>query len=643
MKLFEPGSIGKVTIKNRIVMAPMGMGRIAEPDGVWGERVLEYYAARAKGETGLIITSLAPVERKLEPMWQTHIDFHNPSHQECLKPIARAVHSHGAKIFIQLTAGFGRVVSARNAGKSQPVSASAVPCYFIPQVIARELTTGEVEGLVEAFGFAAEVIREAGIDGVELHGHEGYLLDQFTAALWNKRTDKYGGSLEGRLRFPLEALQAIKATAGKDFPVVYRYGIDHHLEGGRNVAEALKIAVLLEKAGMDALHVDAGCYETSWYPHPTIYQPPAFMVDMAEAVKKVVKVPVINVGKLWYPQTAEKVLQEGKADFIAIGRGLLADPEWGLKVKQGRVDDIRICIGDHDGCMVRLRAGKATSCTVNPQAGAEKELSLTQASKKKKVLVVGGGPAGMEAARAARIRGHEVILWEKSQQLGGNLIPASIPRFKSDMKIYLDYQIIQLQKLGVHVDTSREATIDNIQRLAPDSVILATGATHIIPDIPGIKGKNVLTAVDLLLGKNRAGDKVIVLGGGLVGCETALYLAQKGSKVNIVKRSEALLSDVEYHANKDHLLLLLEQFGVNIITVIQVKEITAQGLLVSRDGREEELKTDTVVLSMGMAPRKELASALQGKVPELHNAGDCVEPRRMISAVWEGFHAGRVV
>ncbi len=642
MKLFEPGKIGNVTIKNRIAMAPMGMGRIAEQDGRWGERVAEYYAARARGETGLIITSLAPVTRKLEGMWGSHNDFHNPAHIQGLKTVADTVHSSGTKIFVQLTAGFGRVISARNAAKSHPVSASAVPCYFMPEVISRELTTQEVEELVESFGFAAKTCREAGMDGVELHGHEGYLLDQFMTSLWNKRKDKYGGSIEGRLRLPLEAIEAIKTQAGRDFPVIYRYGIEHHLEGARGMAEALDIAGRLEKAGVDALHVDAGCYETSWYPHPTIYQPPAFMVDMAVAAKKVVKIPVINVGKLWYPDLAEKVLQEGKADFIALGRGLLSDPDWALKVKQGKTGDIRICIGDHDGCMVRLRSGKATCCTVNPQAGAEKELALLPARKKKKVLIIGGGPAGMEAARVAAIRGHEVILWEKSPNLGGNLVPASAPAFKADMRTYLEYQIKQLHKLGIRIETGREASLESVKKASPDAVVLAAGARPIFPDIPGIRGGNVITAIDLLEGRGKSGKTAIVLGGGLAACETALHLAQKGSKVTIVKRTEALLENM-YEANRDHLLLMLSQEHVNIIKGVQIEEVTAQGVTISKLGEKQRLEADTVVLSLGLEPRKELVVALQDKVPELHIAGDCAEPRRLINAIWEGFHAGRAL
>lgn len=642
MKLFEPGIIGNITIKNRIVMAPMGMGPISERDGRWGDRVLEYYGTRARGEVGLIITSLQPVERNLEPRWQNHLDFHSPAHVESIKTLVKTVHQLGTKIFMQLTAGFGRVTSPRTAGKVQPISASAVPCYFMPDVITRELTTQEVEELASAFGFAARTIKEAGIDGLELHGHEGYLLDQFTTALWNKRKDKYGGNLEGRLRFPVEAIEAIKTQAGIDFPVVYRYGIDHHLEGGRTVPEALEMAIRLEKAGVDALHVDAGCYETPWWPHPTIYQPKALMLDMAIAVKKVVKIPVINVGKLWYPEIAEKILQEGKADFVAFGRGLLADPDWPLKVKEGRTDDIRICIGDNDGCMARLASGKTTSCTVNPQAGNEREFAIARADKKKKVLVIGGGPAGMEAARVARIRGHEVILREKDSVLGGNLLPASAPEFKRDMKVYLDHQIRQLHKLGVLVETGREASLQTIQIAVPDAVVVATGATPAIPAIPGIHNKNVITAIELFLKKEKTGEEVIVLGGGLVGCETALYLAQMGKKVTILKRNPALLEDI-HHANRGYLLQLLSQNNVRVITGIKLEEVTKDGVIISQNEKKESFVAHTVVLSLGMEPRRELAAALQGKVPELHVVGDCVEPRRMIDAIWEGFHAARAI
>jgi 2-enoate reductase len=267
---------------------------------------------------------------------------------------------------------------------------------------------------------------------------------------------------------------------------------------------------------------------------------------------------------------------------------------------------------------------------------------LTRTDKKKKVLVVGGGPAGMEAAKVAKIRGHEVILWEKSSNLGGNLIPASSPDFKRDMKIYLDYQIRQLHKLGVQIEIGKEATSQSIQKASPEAVILATGATPIIPDIPGIRGENVITAVNLLLGRGKLGEKVIVLGGGLVGCETALYLAEKGKKVTILKRTDTLLPNM-YHANRGHLLLLLSQHKVNIITGLQIEEVTGHGVTISKKGEKEDLEADTIVVSLGLEPRRELVVALQDKIPEFHIVGDCAEPRYMINAIWEGFHAARSI
>ena len=302
------------------------------------------------------------------------LNLYSGDHLESLRKIAEGVHQHGAKLSVQLTAGPGRVLSAARVEATDvpPISASATHCYFKPEMTTRALTTKEAEELANAFGDAAKRCHMAGVDAIELHGHEGYLLDQFMTGLWNQRNDKYGGSRKKRLTFAEEAIAAIRTEAGEQMPVIYRFGIDHYLEGGRTVEESLWIAKQLEAATVDALHVDAGCYETNWWPHPPAYHPPGCMVDMAEKVKKAVNVPIITVGKLHYPALAEEVLREGKADFIAIGRGLLSDPYWPNKVMEGRLEDIRPCIGDHDGCSDELVKGRATSCTLNPACGHEK-------------------------------------------------------------------------------------------------------------------------------------------------------------------------------------------------------------------------------------------------------------------------------
>jgi len=643
VKLFESGKIGKMEIKNRIVMAPMGIGIMDEADGNWGARTREYYIARARGGTGLITTSLVFISKKLELITKNELDLRLDSHLESLHKIVEGVHQYGAKISVQLTPGFGRVLGANwlELG-SIPISASPARCYYKPEMIARPLTTQEVEELVEAFGFVAKRCRMAGVDAIELHGHEGYLLDQFMSELWNQRDDKYGGSKEKRLTFAKETIAAIKGEVGEDLPVIYRFAIDHYLQGGRKVEESLWIAQQLEAMGYDALHVDAGCYETSWWPHPPTYQPPGCMVDMAEKVKPVVKVPIITVGKLQYPALAEKVLQEGKADFIAIGRGLLTDPDWPNKVMEGRLDDIRPCIGDHVGCLIRLRSGKPTSCTVNPACGHEQEWALTHVTGNKKLLIIGGGPAGMEAARVAALRGLEVTLWEKTSRLGGNLWPASVPEFKKDILDWTNYQISQLKKLPVSIELNTEATADDIINFGADSVILATGAVPEAFHIPGANGHKVITAIDLLLNKASAGKSVLVMGGGLVGCETALYLAQQGHQVTLTSRRANIVTE-KGSGNRDMLLKMMDNYNVQVLTSCLPVRIMADGILVKHNNQDRTVLAESLVSAANMRSCNELQKALKGKVAELYVVGDCVEPRLIIDAVWEAFHTARKI
>jgi len=646
MGLFEPGRIGKLFLKNRIVMAPMLFDALAEPDGRLSQQAIDYYIARAKGGTGLIITSVTFVSREIEqpPLtsFPCRLMADNKMYIARFNQLAETAHDYGAKVAVQLTAGFGRVART-DIFKSRPVAPSALPCFGDPSITARELTTEEVEQLVQAFEFAAEMLSTAGIDAIELHGHEGYLFDQFKTALWNKRTDKYGGDLESRLRFPLEAIEAVKRGAGADFPIIYRFGLTHYLDGGREIEEGLEIARRLEAAGVDALDIDAGCYETSYWPHPPTSQPPGCMIDLAEMTSKVVNIPVIAVGKLGYPELAEKVLREGKADFIMLGRALLADPEWANKVKGKRAEDICPCIGCHEGCIGRIREDKYISCTVNPATGMEEKLTINPAEKKKTVLVVGGGPGGMEAARVAALRGHEVTLWEKSNALGGNLIPASTPDFKQDYRRLINYLSTQIKKLGVAIEFNKEATLEQIQKMKPEVVFIATGSTPIIPEIPGVEKAKVITASDALLGRTEIGESVVVIGGGLVGCETALYLAQKGKKLTILEILDNVASDV-IAANRMHLLKLLADTNVRILTETSIAEIMDNSVvIVNKYVKRSKLENDTVVLAVGSKPNKGLKETLKDKAPEIYFIGDCVEPRKVINAIWEGFRFARLI
>jgi 2-enoate reductase len=645
MKLFEPGKIGELPLKNRIVMAPMA-NRLEEPDGRLSQRAIDYYAARAKGGVGLITTCTFRVIRdeNVSAMSLVHDPMvDDKMYLTRLNELAEAVHDYGAKISIQLQSWMGRTTrpGIRDGGALAP---SAVPCFWDTNLTTREMTTKEIKRLIGAFESAAEIANSAGIDCIELHSHKGGLLDQFMTSLWNKRTDEYGGNLGNRLRFATEVIQAIKRRVGADFPIVYRYGLTHYLAGGREVDEGIEIARRLEAAGVDALHIDAGCEETIYWIHPPPTLPPGCMVELAEMVKKAVNIPVIAVGKLGYPELAERVLQEGKADFIALGRQLLADPEWPNKVKEGKLEDICPCIGDLEGCEVRIEKRRYVSCTVNPATGMEREFAIKPAEQEKTVLVVGGGPGGMEAARVAALRGHKVTLWERGTALGGNLIPASVPDFKQDYRRLIDYLIAQVKKLGVTIELGKEATPELIQAMKPEVVFIAAGGTPIILEIPGIDKTKVTTAIDLLLGRKEAGRSVIVIGGGIVGSETALYLAQKGKKVTIVEILDSIARDMYQRDNRLHLLKLLAEADVEILTETNVLKITDEGIsIANKNGKTSTLEADTVVVAVGLKPDEKFSEALMDKVPEIYTIGDCVKPRKVINAIWEAFRTARLI
>jgi 2-enoate reductase len=504
------------------------------------------------------------------------------------------------------------------------------------------LTIEEIEELVRDFEFSAKIIRLADIDCIEIHSHQGYLLDEFLTALWNKRTDRYGGDLNGRLRLALELVEAVKRGAGPDFPVLFKYPLTHYLEGGREIEEGLEIAKRLEAAGVGALTITGGCYETYNRTQPPTTQPRGCWVDLCEITKKVVRIPIVTSGKLGYPDLAEKILQEGKGDFIGLCRYLLADPEWPNKVREGRREDIAPCVGCHEGCIARVRKFQRIGCAVNPAAGAEKELTILPAERKKSVLVVGGGPAGLEAARVSALRGHKVTIWEKQERLGGNLIPAAVPDFKDDYKLLIQYLCTQIKKLGVKVELEKIATPELIQRFRPDVVFVATGSQHLIPEIEEIemwaeKGR-VVTAVEALLGMREVGKSVVIAGAGLIGCETALHLAWKGRKVTIAG-GRRLAHDMVW-GNALDLIKLLDDHKVKILNNNRVIRITEAGV----DSAHLHFDADTVVLAVGMQSNNEIPlETLAGRVPEVYAIGDCVRPRHVMSAIWEGYRTAYLI
>lgn len=648
--LFSPGRLGRLTLRNRVVLAPMGTS-FGSLDGRVTDRHIAYYAERARGGAGMIISEVVKVEADIDPSPVGNLLRLDSPHQVAgFFDLAQAIHDHGARACLQLTPGFGR--QGDPPPNRPPVSSSDIPAFGKPGVVCHGLSREEIARLVEAFGRAAGLAAHAGWDAIEIHGHTGYLVDQFLSPLWNQRTDEYGGSLENRTRFARELIGAVRGALGPDFPLSFRFSADLKIPGARSLDEARQIARLLVEAGATALHVDAGSYEAMPWIFPPMYLGKACLVDLPAAIKEVVDVPVIGVGNIFEPDVAEKAIAGGKCDFVASGRGLLADPEWPRKTYEGRESLLRRCIMCNEYCVGNLLQGKPLGCVVNPRAGREKwhPAEPRAATRPKKVVVVGGGPAGMQAAVTAAERGHVVVLFEKDSRLGGQLLLAAAPDFKRSLLYPVEYLAAQLRETGVGLRLQTEATAELVAAEDPDAVVVATGARPLIPEIPGIRGDNVVTAWDVhraeregLAGRATPGvrgDQVVVAGGGLVGCETALELARQGKAVTVVELLGEVATDLNL-VNRISLLGMLHEAGVRLAVNYRVTAITPEGARASdHDGQETLFKADTVVLAFGAEPVQDLADSLRDRYPQLFIVGDCAEPRKLGAAIHEGHAAG---
>jgi 2-enoate reductase len=647
--LFGPGKIGKVTLNNRIVMAPMGTPAMTGYKGTFSERVMDYYERRALGGVGLIITGLNFVNTKIEPLeidgQSSNVTFDHWWKVRNFIQLTERVHDYGSKIFAQLTAGFGRVSPKRflDRGGMQCIAPSPVQLFWRPDMVAREMTRGEIETIIESFGKAAEIARDSRFDGVEIHGHEGYLIDQFMSAIWNRRDDEYGGDFERRMNFPLSIIRSIREAAGAEFPIIFRIGLEHKFSGGRSVGEGVEIIKTLEKAGVSALHVDAGCYDNWYWPHPPLYQPPGCMVDMAETAKKHVSLPVIAVGRLGYPDLADRIVKEGRADFVAMGRPLLADPDLPAKARRGEIEDIRPCIGCHE-CLERLRNSRSISCAVNPQCGDERRLSIEKALSRKKVMVIGGGISGMEAARVCTLRGHSVDLYEKTDRLGGILKVASEHGFKQDLKRLMDYQVGQVKKLpDSKIWMNTEVTEEIIQREMPDAIFLSTGSEPLIRGkIKGLAQTKFFTAEDVYERRIPAGSKAVVIGGGSVGCEVALYLGDQGWQITVLEMLSGMAADLS-PPNREMLLKELTDRNVELVTNAEVERVNSKEVVAAVEAGHKTFGYDLLVLSIGRSSVRELADLAKRLVKDVYIIGDCKSPRKIKDAMWEAFKLGRIV
>jgi 2-enoate reductase len=656
--LFQPQMIGRVRLKNRIVMAPMGVEYMTEADGTLNRRVVDYYLERARNGVGMIICSVFKVENRVERLEESTPMIGEAS-LNYLGELCDAAHSFRTCVFVQLTAGFGRVTHP-GILRGPCVSPSENTNFWDPSIVCKPLSVDEVGQIAAAMGDTAEKLALAGVDGIELHGHEGYLFDEFTSSIWNRRTDQYGGSLENRLRFPMECLEEIRNRIGDRLAVVYRFGLKHYLknssqgalpgevfeEAGRDVAEGVEMAKKMESAGFDALHVDAGCYESHYWPHPPIYQKHGCMVDMAAKAREVVSIPVIGVGRLDKPEVAAHAVSEGMVDAVAIGRGLLADPRWADKIRFGDARDIRPCVGCYDGCFEAYSKYRNISCALNPASGRERAYRLEPALNPRNVMVIGGGVAGMEAARVAAIRGHRVSLYEKGKKLGGLVRRAAKPEFKKDLRRLLAWYERQIEKSGISVMLEREVSLGDLQKDRPDVVIIATGAKAIVPAIPGVDLDSVVMATDFLKAEEKPGTRILIMGGGLAGCEVAIWQAQMGREVILVEMLPNLMSGGTSVPTQVKMMVLdlLKIYGVEIHTGNTVREITPDGAILSSEKLGTfSIRADTVVLSIGMTSNGELADDIEKTGTPSYRIGDCREPKNIMNAVWDAYEIARFI
>lgn len=639
--MFEPITIGGLRIKNRYAMAPMGF--VHDVDGGVNAAQVAYLAERAKGGFGIVYPSAHTVTEKYElPMYSGNF-LTNYGQALRLKAAVEEVHKYGAKFAIQLAPCYGRV----NVGpppQTTHVSASDNSIFYYPDQKCHTLTVEEIQEMVKAMGTAAWFAKGAGCDIIEIHAYGGYLFDQFLSPMWNRREDQYGGSLENRMRFLMECIYAVRHVVGPDFPLSIKYTPEHGIPGGRTIeGEGLVIAQILDNMGFAYLHLDDGCYERYNKAIPCAYDPAGSQIHVAEKLRAAgIKTPFLIQGKLNDPETALRLVENGTAELIALGKQAIADPFYPTKVKCGQFEDINYCTA----CCECMNGGPLDShsmgCAINPFVTHEHEYFFTEPKLKRKILVIGGGPGGMNTAKLAAQQGHTVELWEKSGKLGGNINAAGGPDFKFDMKRYNENLQKQIYKAGVTVRLLKVADRASVDKFAPDVVILAAGATPVVPPIPGVDGCNVYEACDVLTSKRScAGDKVVVIGGGEVGCEAALMLARQGKKVTVVEMLDKILSAPMANNARIGFNYYLNEAGIEFKTSTKVASIGEGKVVLENAEGQTEFDCDSVVLAVGFKSNTELLDSLEGGDYKVFPIGDYNKPRKVWYAVHEGFHVIR--
>ncbi len=654
-KLFEPGKIGVMELKNRLIMPPMEPN-FGSATGEVTDQMINYYAARAKGGVGLVVVHIVCVDYPVGKATTNQLAADNDKYIPGLARLAEAIHNWDTKCVVQIHHA-GRQTKPAWTDGMQPVAPSAEPCPFLQEapflVQPRELTYDEVQEKVQKFVDTAVRVQEAGFDGVQIHGAHGYLVGQFMSPLANKRQDRYGGDFNRRMRFPMEIIAGIREKLGPNFPILFRYSVDEMypggitLDGSEGSGTGKEIAKRLEAAGVDALNISCGIYISMMTLLEPMMYDEAWRVYQAEAIKKVVKIPVSAVGVIRSPEVAEKILEDGKADFVEIGRALIADPDWPNKAMAGNSDEIRKCISCNNCIGDRVFQMMTLTCTQNPEVGREGEWAeLKPAATKKKVMVVGGGPGGMEAARVAHLRGHDVTLYEKETELGGQVKIGAVAPGKDKANWVTDWLTGQIKKLGVKVQSGVAVDGAKIKAEKPDVVIIATGGEPLLPDIPGITGSNVVTYKDLLSGaKSVPGANVVVAGGGMVGIECAWHLAEQKKKVIVVEMLDDILLDMEPITRAELMFIRLPKAGVTWRSKLQILEISSVGVkVIDRLGNKSVIPAANVVVALGVKPVNGLeAVAKAAGVQEVFVIGDARKARKIVDAKYEGSWVARQI
>ncbi|MGD8881837.1 MAG: FAD-dependent oxidoreductase [Desulfobacterales bacterium] len=626
--LFSPFEIGTLKLENRIVMPPMATN-YASTEGFVTQRQIDYYVERAKGGVGYITvehTGILPEGKASPKMLLISTD----EHAAHINKLVEAVHAAGGKIVVQINHA-GRQTFSKVTG-SPIVGPSPIPALPIMET-PRELGVSEIEEIVTAYTAAAERVKQAGADGVEVHMAHGYLLCSFLSPFSNKRQDQYGGDVTGRARFAVEVLKAVRDRVGPDFPIICRLSGDEYVEGGLVIGETKQIAKILEQEGADALHISACNAVSGYLNHPPYYVEEGVFIHLAEAIKSEIDIPVIAVGRIRNPVMADQIIGEQKADLVSMGRASIADPRMPNKAREGRFDEIIPCISCNK-CIQTLRVD-SVRCTVNPETGNESRFRFSKADRSKQVWIIGAGPGGLKAAEIAALKGHQVKVFEKYTQTGGRMRLGANPPKKAVYNEFLDYLERRAKKLGVAFEMGQEFTEDMLDPEKPDAVIVATGALPQLPDWKGVAESNALSVDDVLSDGAEIGQKILVVGGGGSGTEIADFLSDRGKEVTLVEMLEIIAADLVTHM-QHYLGLRLKEKGVTILTSTRVLELGKDYAMVEDASGIRRLNGfDTIVLALGSAPNDSIYRRLKEKVSELYLIGDAVEPREVVDAVYE--------